>query len=87
LSPNLVRLCLETRKGFQKGQNSEKVFWVRVPVRVVSVARKLCMIEEQRQNQNCLEDYRTKSHNPEKLSWVRVPLKIFCTVEANYGKA
>jgi hypothetical protein len=73
-APTVACLPLETRKRFQKGKNSEKkVPWVRVPVRVVSVARKLRTIEERRQDQSCLfrrEDYRNKSHNSAKLSWV-----------------
>jgi hypothetical protein len=78
-SPNLTCSWLETRKRFQKGQNYEKVSWVRVPVRMVSVARKLSAIKERRQDQNRLFRrgyYRNTGHNQEKLSWVRVPVRM-----------
>jgi hypothetical protein len=48
--------------------------------RLLSVARKLSTIEEQRQDQSCLflrGVYRNKGYNAGKLSWVRVPMKIF----------
>jgi hypothetical protein len=67
-APNLACLFLETRKRFSCGQKSENVSLVRLPVRVVSVARELSMIQERRQDKNCLlrRDYRNEGHNPEK---------------------
>jgi hypothetical protein len=52
--PNLACLFFEIKKRIYKGYNSEKVSWVRVPVKMVSVARKISSIEEQRKEQNCL---------------------------------
>jgi hypothetical protein len=78
-APDLTCLVLETRKRFQKGQNSEKVSLVRKPERLVSVSWKLCTIEEHRQEQSCLfrrVDYRNNGYNPEKLSWVRVSMTM-----------
>jgi hypothetical protein len=52
--------------------NPEKLSWVRVPVKIVSVARKLRTIEEeQRQNQTCYFGYYiagTKEEPPENCS-------------------
>jgi hypothetical protein len=76
---NLACLFHETRKRFQKGQNSGKVSWVRNPARVVSVSWKVSTVEERRQDRRCLSrrgDCRTNGHNPEKVPWVRVPVKI-----------
>jgi hypothetical protein len=53
--------------------NPEDVSGVRVPVKMTSLVRKLCTLEEQRQDQICLfrrEYYRKKRHSPEALSWV-----------------
>jgi hypothetical protein len=36
------------------GHNPEKLSWVLVPVKIISVARKLSKIEELRKEQNCL---------------------------------
>jgi hypothetical protein len=58
---------LETRKIFQKGQNSERLSSVRVPMKVVSIAWKLSTIEEQRKEHNCLcrrADYKDWGQNP-----------------------
>jgi hypothetical protein len=47
----------------------QKFFWVRVPVRMVSVTRKLSTEDERLQDQSCLfrqEDCRNRGHNPEK---------------------
>jgi hypothetical protein len=62
--PNLACLFLQTSKRTEKGQNSEKLSWVRVPLRVVPVPRKLSTTEERLQDQSCLTrrgDYRTKA--------------------------
>jgi hypothetical protein len=78
-TPNLVCLFLETRKRFQKGHNSEKMFWVRNSVTVVPAAWKLSMIEEHHQDWSCLFRrgyYRNKCHNPDKLSCVREQVKM-----------
>jgi hypothetical protein len=48
-----------------KGHSTEKVSWVRVLMRTVSVARKLCKIKERRQGKICLfrrRDYRNYAH-------------------------
>jgi hypothetical protein len=49
------------------GQNPEKPFCVRVPVKMVSVARKLSTIEEQRKEQNYFSEEITGTDvtNPE----------------------
>jgi hypothetical protein len=55
--------------------------WVRVPVRVVSVARKLSTMKERRPDQSCLSrrgDYRHEYHNHENMSWDRVPVRVVC---------
>jgi hypothetical protein len=46
-------------------------------VKLLSVARKLCTIEERRKEQNYFfgKDITGTSHKPEK-SWVRVPVKM-----------
>jgi hypothetical protein len=65
-TPNLAFLFLETRKRFQKGQNAEKLYWVRVPARVISVTRKLRTIEG-RQDKNYLfwrGDYGNQGYKP-----------------------
>jgi hypothetical protein len=75
-APNLVCLFPETRKRFQ---NSEKLSQVRVPVRVVPVARKLSTTEERRRDQSCLlrrGDCITTGLKPKKLSWVCVPVRV-----------
>jgi hypothetical protein len=54
--------------------------WVRVPVRLDPVARKLSTREERRQEQRCLfrrGDYRNHGHNHVYMSRVRVPVKMF----------
>jgi hypothetical protein len=51
-----------------------KKSWVRVPVKTVSVARKLSTIEERCKEQNCLlQELRSQI---QKLSWVRVSVKM-----------
>jgi hypothetical protein len=58
------------RDNRNKGQNPEKLPWVRFPVKMVSVARKLSTIEERRQDQNYLfprGDFESKHHSTEKL--------------------
>jgi hypothetical protein len=60
--------------------NPEKLLWVRFPMKMVSVARKLSTVEERRQVQSCLirrGDYKNKGHDTGKLSWVRVLTKMF----------
>jgi hypothetical protein len=54
--------------------------WVRVPVRLDPVARKLSTRVERRQEHRCLfrpGDYRNHGHNHVYLSRVRVPVKMF----------
>jgi hypothetical protein len=53
-----------------------KLSWVRFPAKNVSVARKLCMIEEQRK-ENCFgeEIIGTKVTYP-KISWVRASVMM-----------
>jgi hypothetical protein len=68
------RRCLfQTRDYSNTGQNSEKQFWVRVPVKMFSVARKLSTIEKWRQDESYLflqEDYTNKGHRSETvLGW------------------
>jgi hypothetical protein len=47
--------------------------WVRLPVKTVSVARKLNRIEERSQDQSCFgEEITGKKTRHRKLSWVRV---------------
>jgi hypothetical protein len=68
-APNLACLSLETSQIFWNGRNSERLSWIRVPERVVPVARERSTIEERRQDQSCLVgkgDYSNKGHNPEK---------------------
>lgn len=63
-----------------KGQVTSKISWVRVPVRVVSVARKLSSIEERLQDQSCwfrVGQQRKKFHNAENLFQVQVTINIF----------
>jgi hypothetical protein len=68
---NLACLFLETRKRIQKRGNSENLSLIRVPMNIVSVARKLSTIEERRQDQSCLfrkGDYRNKGRKPRNCS-------------------
>jgi hypothetical protein len=60
-------LCLEAGRDFRMVKTPKNDSWVRVPVSVVSVARKLSTIEEQPQDQSCLfsqRDRRNKGQNP-----------------------
>jgi hypothetical protein len=64
-----------------KGLNPAKLSWVQVPfpVKMVSVTRKLSMIQEHSPDQRCLfqqGNYRNKGHNPENLSCVQDPVKM-----------
>jgi SpoU rRNA methylase family enzyme len=64
----LACLLLRTRKGFCKGRNFEKLPRVRIPVRAVSVARKLSLMEELRHDESCWflrGYYRSKGQNHE----------------------
>jgi hypothetical protein len=47
--------CLYRRGDYRnRGHNVEKLSLVQVPMKIFSVARKLCMAEERRQDQSCL---------------------------------
>jgi hypothetical protein len=62
-----------------RGQNPEKLSWVRVPVKMDYIAQKLSTIDKQCQDQSCLfqrADCRNRGHNLKKLSRVRVLLKM-----------
>jgi ribosomal protein L30/L7E len=63
------------------------MFWVRNPVRVVSVFWKLSTIEEHRQDRSCLfrrGDYRNNGPNPEKLPGSSPGEDGFCSSETKY---
>jgi hypothetical protein len=63
--------------------------WVFVPMGVASVARKLCMIEKQLQDQICMfrrDDYNSKGHNAEKLLGSGSDLDGFSSWEAEHQR-
>jgi hypothetical protein len=66
-----TKLFVSTRRlQTKKFHNPEKLSWVRVSVKIVSVARKLSTIEERRKEQNCFlgeEITGTKVTNPKTL--------------------
>jgi hypothetical protein len=62
--PNLACLFLETRKRFYSGKNLEKS-WIRVPVRTISVVRKVSTTEEGPQGQSCV--FRKRSLQKQRL--------------------
>jgi hypothetical protein len=74
-SSDFACFCIWTKKRW----NFEKVFWVRVPVRVVPVPRKLSAIEERRQDRSCFFRRRNcwnEGNNREGLPWIRVPVNM-----------
>jgi hypothetical protein len=80
----LARLFLETRKRSHRGKNFEKVYWVRIPVRGVSIAWKLSAIEERRQDQHFFLDEEiagTTATTPEKLQGLSPGEDGFCNWE------
>jgi hypothetical protein len=67
ICPILGMLIYWNKEEISETSKLRKLPWVRVPVRAVSVARRLIMIEEQRQDYSCLfrrAGYRNKGHNP-----------------------
>jgi hypothetical protein len=84
LPPNWHAYALKPEKDFRKVKTPTKVSWIRVPVMMISVARKLSTLEERYQNQSCLfrrGEYRNKGHNPVKVSWVRVLVMVYLCIE------
>jgi hypothetical protein len=80
--------ALKPGRDFRKAK-IPKVSSVRVPVAVVSVALKLCTIEELLQEQSCVSARRLrgKGHNPEKCVLGSSPGEdVFCTSVAKHDK-
>jgi hypothetical protein len=81
--------CFKEEITGAKVINPKKLSWVRVPVKMVYVARKLNTAEKRRQVQNCLlqrGDYST-GHSPEKLSTVLSPSEDgFCSLETKHDR-
>jgi hypothetical protein len=78
LSPNLARLCLETKKGYQKSQNSESVL-SSSPGEAGFCSSQTKHKRRTAPGQTLFVSTRLQEngHNPEKNeSWVRVPVKI-----------
>jgi hypothetical protein len=74
------KLFVSKRRLQEQRPQPRKQSRVWVPVKMISVAQKLCIIEKRLQDQSCLfrrGDYRNKGQNPQNLSWVWVPLKLF----------
>jgi hypothetical protein len=75
------------RKRFQKGQNSEKAFLVRVLMRLISLALKLSTIEKRRQNQICFDEITvTKATTPENDLSPRPVENIFRTSRTKHDR-
>jgi hypothetical protein len=71
----------------EQRHNAEKLTWVRVPVKMVSLTRKRCTIEKWRQEQNGLfwrGDYIKEDNKPERTVIGSDPGEdIFCTLKTN----
>jgi hypothetical protein len=83
--PKLDMLVTRNKEEILGRLNSEKVPWVGVPAKMISVAQKLNTIKLWRRDQNCSfrrTDYRNRGRTPKKC----VLLKFFCMLITNCGR-